>query len=54
VAERTLTIWRAAPGFHQRFTGTVSEDGRIIAGGRDASPDGVTWTRDFDLTYMKT
>jgi hypothetical protein len=53
LADGTWTMWREAPGFHQRFTGTVSGDGRTITGGWDASADGVTWTRDFDLTYTR-
>jgi hypothetical protein len=50
---RIWTMSRAAPGFHQRFTGTVSEDGRTIAGRWEASPDGSTWATDFELTYSR-
>lgn len=46
-------MWRAAPGFHQRFTGTFSEDGRTVTGRWEGSRDGTTWTPDFDLTYRK-
>ncbi|TMK78683.1 MAG: hypothetical protein E6G45_05835 [Actinobacteria bacterium] len=46
-------IWRDAPGFCQRFTGTFSDDGRAIAGYWDRSRDGSSWERDFDLTYTK-
>jgi hypothetical protein len=49
----TWTMWRAAPGFHQRFTGTFGDDGRTIAGRWEASPDGSTWTTDFELAYTK-
>ena len=47
------TLWRAAPGFHQRLTGTFSEDGRTITGRRDGSRDGPRRTLDRDLTYRK-
>ncbi|GAA2380480.1 hypothetical protein [Nonomuraea africana] len=46
-------IWRAAPGFHQRFTGTLSEDGATIACAWELSRDGTSWEHDFDLTYKK-
>ncbi len=53
LTDGTWTIWRAAPGFHQRYTGTFSEDGRTIAGHWGASPDGSTWHVDFALTYTR-
>jgi hypothetical protein len=46
-------LWRAAPSFSQRFTGTFSDDGRTIAGPWERSSDGSTWEHDFDLTYTK-
>jgi len=40
--------------FCQRFTGTITDDGRTIAGTWETShDDGATWQRDFDLTYRK-
>lgn len=39
-------IWREAPGFSQRFTGTIS-------GYWEKSHDGATWEHDFDLTYIR-
>ncbi len=47
------TMWREAPGFHQRFTGRFSADGGTITGGWEGSRDGVTWTPDFQVTYVK-
>lgn len=44
-------IWRDAPGFFQRFTGTV--DGDTITGYWEGSPDGSNWQYDFDQTYTK-
>jgi hypothetical protein len=44
---------RAAPGFHQRFIGTVSGDGQTIEGRWESSPDGTDWALDFPITYRK-
>jgi hypothetical protein len=49
----TWRIWRDAPGFNQRFTGTFDETGTTITGSWEMSKDGVTWTKDFDLVYRK-
>lgn len=49
-------VWtqrRNAPGFHQRFTGELSDDGRTVDGRWEMSPDGVTWNLDFELTYTR-
>jgi hypothetical protein len=59
VYDMTFTdgVWRlarVAPGFCQRFTGTLSEDGSVITGSWEFSPDGSTWEHDFDLTYTRT
>lgn len=48
------TWWRNAPGFSQRFTGTLAEDGRTIAGKGELSKDGMTWEKDLELTYTRT
>ena len=47
------TLWRDFPGFHQRFHGMFSEDGKIITARWERSSDGSNWERDFDLTYIK-
>jgi hypothetical protein len=46
-------LWREAPDFRQRFTGTFSADGRSISGHWEKSTDSVHWEHDFDLTYTK-
>jgi hypothetical protein len=46
-------IWREAPGFHQRFTGTFSADGDTINARWEGSPDGSTWALDFEMTYAR-
>lgn len=46
-------LWRDAPGFCQRYTGTLGTDGTTISGPWEKSPDGVAWDHDFDLTYTR-
>ena len=49
-------IWRwcrNAPGFSQRFTGTLSDDGRTIVGKGEVTRDGATWENDLELTYTR-
>ena len=46
-------LWREAPGFSQRFTGTLSADDKVITGRWEKSFDGSNWEHDFDLTYTK-
>ena len=46
-------MWREAPGFFQRFTGTVSRDGNTITSCWEKSRDGSRWEHDFDVTYTK-
>jgi hypothetical protein len=50
---REWKIWREAPGFSQRFTATISEDGSTISGAWEHSTDGVTWNHDFNLIYRR-
>jgi hypothetical protein len=51
--DRVWRVWRAAPGFSQRFAGALSEDGRTIRSAWEASTDGSTWKHDFDLIYTR-
>jgi hypothetical protein len=46
-------IWREAPGFWQRFTGTLSDDGATIRGAWERSDVGSVWEHDFDLIYTR-
>lgn len=46
-------VWRAAPGFHQRFVGALQDHGRTVVGRWESSPDGSAWEPDFDLVYRK-
>ncbi|MGE5223851.1 MAG: hypothetical protein ACM3PY_15540 [Omnitrophica WOR_2 bacterium] len=46
-------MWRDAPGFSQRFTGTISHDGNTITALWEKSEDGSTWEHDLELTYTR-
>ena len=51
--ENTWKLWRDFPGFSQRFTGTFSDDHKIITARWEKSGDGSKWELDFNLTYTK-
>jgi hypothetical protein len=44
-------LWRNAPDFSSRFTGTFGDNGDTIIGVWELSEDGSTWKRDLELTY---
>jgi hypothetical protein len=48
---RVWTIWRDAPGFGQRFTGTL--DGDAIDGRWEIRTDGGNWRLDFEVAYAR-
>jgi hypothetical protein len=52
-SEGVWKLWREAPGFWQRFSGTISDDGGTIRGAWEKSRDGSTWEHDFDLIYIR-
>lgn len=47
-------IW-GQPGaeFFQRFIASLRDGGDVITGRWEASPDGSSWTVDFDVTYTR-
>jgi hypothetical protein len=45
--------WRNAPGFSQRYQGTIVDGGNTILGKGELSKDGTTWEKDLDLTYTR-
>lgn len=53
-ADGLWKIWRAAPGFHQRFAGRIRPDGKTIEGSWEKSEDGSSWEKDFDLSYVRS
>ncbi len=46
-------MWRNAPGFFQRMTGTISEDQNSITVHGELSKDGSHWDQDLDLIYTR-
>lgn len=52
--DNVLKWWRDAPGFSQRFTGTLTDNGETIVGVSELSRDGSTWERDLELTYARS
>jgi hypothetical protein len=46
-------MWRHAPGFSQRFTGTFDDDGDTIAGGWKLSRDEKIWNDDLQTTFRR-
>jgi hypothetical protein len=53
LVEGVWKVWREAPGFFQRFTGTFGDNGTTITGRWEISSDGAYWEHDFDLAYKK-
>jgi hypothetical protein len=51
--DNTWKWWRNAPGFSQRFTGTLVDGGRTIVGTGELSRDGTMWEKDLELTYRR-
>lgn len=50
----TWRFWNDAPGFSQRFTHTLSDDGNAISGQAELSTDdGATWEHDLAITYRR-
>jgi hypothetical protein len=52
--EGVLKIWRDAPGFSQRFSGTVADGGDTIDGLWQVSRDDSTWDDDLEITYRRS
>ena len=50
----TWRYWNETPGFAQRFTGSLSDDGGAINGLGELSRDGATWEDDLTITYRRT
>ncbi|MFF4754383.1 hypothetical protein ACWD5R_24440 [Streptomyces sp. NPDC002514] len=53
LSEGVWRQWRAAPGFHQRFTAVIGAGGDTVEGGWERSEDGELWIPDFDVTYTR-
>ena len=46
-------LWRNAPGFSQRFTGTFTHDGDTLDGRWELSQDDVQWENDLAIIYRR-
>ena len=53
VADAVWKIWRDAPGFSQRCTGTFEEDGGAIIWRWQLSQDDSTWNDDLAISYRR-
>lgn len=51
--DNTWKWWRDAPGFSQRFTARIIDDGRTIVSAGELCRDGHTWEGDLQLTYTR-
>lgn len=45
--------WRNAPGFSQRYEGTIVDGCNTIIGKGELSKDDSSWEKDLDLTYKR-
>lgn len=46
-------IWRNAPEFSQRFTGTLAHEGKTIVGRWELCRDDRNWNTDLEITYRR-
>jgi hypothetical protein len=46
-------LWRNAPGFSQRFTGSFADSGNTIAGRWQLCEDDVNWNDDLQIVYRR-
>jgi hypothetical protein len=53
LSEGVLRMWRDAPGFSQRFSGPLGDDGNTISGLWQLSRDGSTWDDDLEITFRR-
>ena len=53
MSEGVLRIWREAPGFSQRFAGTLDDDGSTMSGLWELSRDDSSWNDDLAITYRR-
>jgi hypothetical protein len=53
ISDGEWQLWRTGAPFSQRFTATLSDDGKTIVGRWEMSEDGVHYKVDFDLVYRR-
>jgi hypothetical protein len=53
LSDRIWRMSRDAPGFSQRFTGTLSDDGSTLSGLWKLSRDDESWDDDLEVVYRR-
>jgi hypothetical protein len=53
IDESVWRLWCNAPGFSQRFTGSVAHDGNTVTGRWELSQDDVNWANHLETTYRR-
>ena len=53
VEKNVVNWWRNAPGFSQRYSWTLTDDGNTIVGKGELSKDGTTWKGDLSQTFVR-
>lgn len=53
IDDSSWRLWRDAPGFSQRFTGTFAGAGGTIVGRWQLREDDVHWVDDLEITYRR-
>lgn len=53
ITDHEWKLWRDGEPFPQRFTATISSDGRTITGQWEKAEDGTNFTVDFELIYRR-
>jgi hypothetical protein len=53
IDDKGWRLWRDAPGFSQRFTGTFADGGETIDGRWQLCEDNVNWNNDLQITYRR-
>jgi hypothetical protein len=53
ITDTEWRLWRDGAPFAQRFTGRFEEGGGRIAGRWERAEDGLDYTTDFELTYVR-
>ena len=46
--------WRNAPGFSQRYSWTIADNGNTIISKGQLSKNGTAWEKDLELTFTRT
>ena len=53
IDDKSWRLWRNAPEFSQRFTGTFTDGGDAIVGRWQLCQDNVRWDDDLEITYRR-